>query len=183
MTGQLVVISGLPGVGKTTAAELLASRLGLVHLSVDPVEDALLSCGLPPGEPVGIAAYEAVRAMAEFNLRQRLGVVVDAVNDSAPARETWQRAAQATGAELVFVFLNIADLDAHERRLVNRDRGFSHVSEPSWEAVNRRRATYEDWPDTVLTIDAAASSPDGIADAIIRHLSNDSSARPSCNAT
>ncbi|MFD6897868.1 hypothetical protein ACFWB0_25465 [Rhodococcus sp. NPDC060086] len=67
MTGHLVVIFGLPGVGKTNVAEIAAARMGSVHLSIDAVEESILACGLPSGWQVGVAAYEAARAMAELN--------------------------------------------------------------------------------------------------------------------
>lgn len=83
--GRLLVISGLPGVGKTTVAERITARLGAVHVSVDVVEEALLGAGLEPGWTTGVAAYEAARAVVEANLRLGHRVVVDAVNDSEPA--------------------------------------------------------------------------------------------------
>lgn len=68
MIGRLVVISGLPGVGKTSIADVVAARVRAVHLSIDVVEEAILSCGLPPGRQMRVAAYEATRSMAEQNL-------------------------------------------------------------------------------------------------------------------
>ena len=56
MTGHLIVISGLPGVGKTSIAEIIAARTGSVHLSIDEVEESILACGLPRGWQVGVAA-------------------------------------------------------------------------------------------------------------------------------
>jgi predicted kinase len=82
----LIVVSGLPGVGNTVVAAAVAARLNGVHLSVDPVEYAMLRCDLPAGWNVGVAAYEAVRTMAESNLALGSVVVVDAVNDSEAAR-------------------------------------------------------------------------------------------------
>lgn len=64
MTGHLIVISGLPGDGKTSVAEIAAARTGSVHLSIDAVEESILACGLPPEWQVGVAAYEAALAMA-----------------------------------------------------------------------------------------------------------------------
>ncbi|WP_277050280.1 hypothetical protein [Ruania albidiflava] len=66
MTGHLIVISSLPGVGKTSVAEICAARLGSVHLSIDAIEESVLACGLPSGWQTGVAAYEAARAMAEM---------------------------------------------------------------------------------------------------------------------
>jgi len=98
VTGRLVVISGLPGVGKSSVAESLAARTGSVHLSVDVVEEAILGCGLPPGLEVGIAAYEAARAVAEQNLSLDRRVIVDAVNDSEEAGRTWRTATSRTAS-------------------------------------------------------------------------------------
>lgn len=51
---MLIVIGGLPGIGKTTLARLLAARLGAVHLRVDTIEQAIVRAGLarhPVGRP------------------------------------------------------------------------------------------------------------------------------------
>ena len=90
---MLLVVSGLPGTGKTTLADSLAGRLRAVRVSVDPVEEALLESGLPRSWESGAAAYRAGAAMAATNLAGGLPVVADAVNDSVAARaatyEAW----------------------------------------------------------------------------------------------
>ena len=100
---MLIVISGLPGTGKTAVAAEVARAADAIHLSIDTVEDALLGAGFPRSWTTGVAAYEAVRAAAEQNLDLGRVVVVDAVNDSEPARDTWRRAVATTGAPLMFV--------------------------------------------------------------------------------
>jgi len=64
----LVIVSGLPGTGKTAVAAGLAARSRAVHVSIDPIEDALLGSGLPATRETGVAAYEAARAVAEQDL-------------------------------------------------------------------------------------------------------------------
>ena len=44
--GALVVLSGLPGVGKTTVARLLSSAVGAVHLRIDTIETAMVESGI-----------------------------------------------------------------------------------------------------------------------------------------
>lgn len=171
MTGRLVVVSGLPGVGKTSVAVIVAVNTGSVHLSIDAVEDSILACGLPPGWQVGVAAYETVRAMAEQNLRLGHDVVVDAVNDSEEARQTWRTAAARTGASVEFVHLMISDALEHQRRLSGRDRGLTYVGEPTWADVQRRRADYAAWSDVVLEFDTATWAADEVADALTARLS------------
>jgi predicted kinase len=141
----LVVVSGLPGTGKTAVARAVARRLGAAHLSVDPVEDALLGAGLLAGLSTGIAAYEAVRAAAEDSLSVGVPVVVDAVNDSELARRTWRTAAERTGVPLHLVVLTMSDAVEHRRRLSERRRGLLHVPEPSWDDVLARAAAFESW--------------------------------------
>lgn len=171
MTSRLVAISGLPGVGKTSVAEIVAACTGSIHFSIDTVEESILACGLPAGTHVGVAAYEAIRAMAEQNLRLGHDVVVDAVNDSEEARQTWRTAAARTGARVDFVNLVVSDAQEHEGRLSGRDRGLAYVGEPTWADVQRRRADYAPWSDEVLELDTAARSATEVADELIACLS------------
>jgi predicted kinase len=162
----LIVVSGLPGVGKTAVAAAVAARLDAVHLSVDPVEDAMLGCGLPAGWNLGVAAYEAVRTMAEANLALGGMVVVDAVNDGEEARRTWRRAAAKHDAALSFVVLICSDLDEHRRRLEGRRRGLSHVPEPSWSRVLERARDYAPWSVERLEVDTARMSVESVCDEV-----------------
>lgn len=170
MNGRLVVVSGLPGVGKSTIAETVAARTRSVHLSIDAVEESILACGLPSGWKVGVAAYEAVRAMSEQNLLLGHDVIVDAVNDSEQARQTWRTTALRAGALIEFVYLRISDVREHERRISGRDRGLAYVGEPSWSDVQRRRAAFEAWSDEVLEFDTSAQSADEVADVLVAQL-------------
>ncbi|MET7418905.1 AAA family ATPase [Dactylosporangium sp. NPDC005555] len=162
---MLIVISGLPGTGKSAVAEGVAARLGAVQLSIDTVEDAMLGAGLAAGWETGVAAYEAVRAAAEQNLALGRDVVVDAVNDSEPARETWRRAASTAGVALRFVVVVCADRVEHRRRLEGRRRGLRHLPEPTWARVEALAGTYEPWKDPHVLLDATAPLADVIEEA------------------
>lgn len=151
----LIVISGLPGTGKSTVAAAVAARAGAVHFSVDDFEQALLASGVEQGWTTGVAAYEVVRVAAERTLALGHMVVVDAVNDSEPARDTWRRAASAAGSDLRFVVLTPPDALEHRRRLETRRRGLLHVSEPTWEQVEARAAAYAPWAEEPFAADAA----------------------------
>lgn len=166
--GRLLVISGLPGVGKTTVAQQAGVRLGAVHLSVDAVEEALLGAGLAPGWTTGVAAYEATRAVAESSLSAGHRVVVDAVNDSEPARQTWERAANAAGTvEIEWVVLVCSDEVEHQRRLSSRTRSFTHIPEPTWEQVRARAADYAAWQQPHRVLDTAGMSLDDVVAQIL----------------
>jgi predicted kinase len=150
----LLVVSGLPGTGKTAVARAVADQLTAVHLSIDPVENAMLGAGAEKGWTTGVSAYEAVRAMAEDNLTRGMTVVVDAVNDSEAARETWRRAADAAGTQVRFALLTLSDVEEHRRRLEGRERGMLQVGEPTWEQVQARATAYEPWVGPVTEVDA-----------------------------
>jgi len=158
--GALLVVSGLPGVGKTAVATEIARRVGGVHLSVDPVEDALLACGLEPGWQLGVAAYEAVASMASANLALGRTVVVDAVNDSEAARGTWSRVAEP----VTFVVLTCSDPVEHRRRLEGRWREFTRLLEPTWPMVCGRAASYAPWSGEYLEVDTCGLSVAEVCD-------------------
>ncbi|HUZ85188.1 MAG TPA: AAA family ATPase [Gaiellales bacterium] len=168
---MLVVISGLPGTGKSTVGAAVARCSRAVWLSVDAVEDALLGVGLPSDWTTGVAAYEAVAAAAAQNLRLGHPVIVDAVNDSEPARDTWRRAAEEASAPLVFVLLNPPPEQEHRRRLEGRTRQLSHQPEPTWEQVQARAQTFERWRDPPVSIDSGQPL-DVVIDEIIALVSH-----------
>lgn len=131
------------------------------------MEEALLAAGLLHGWQTGVAAYEAVGAMAELNLAAGRCVVVDAVNDSDPARGTWRRAAASAGAAVRWVVLTMSDTAGHAARVAGRARGFAHVPEPTWADVVDR--TVEPWTDPHRTIDVAGSSAADVAAEVERY--------------
>ena len=150
----LLVVSGPPGTGKSTVADLVAPRLPAVRLSIDDLEDAMRACGLS-AEETGVAAYEAVRAAAQQNLVLGSDVVVDAVNASTAARETWRRAAGASGTVLLLAVIDPPALSAmHRARLEGRARGFGALPEPRWDEVERLMAATEPWPHDAIRLSA-----------------------------
>jgi predicted kinase len=79
---MLIVLSGLPGVGKTTIARELACALAAVYLRIDSIEQALRQAGLA----VKAEGYAVAHAVAADNLRAGQTVVADCVNPSRSRR-------------------------------------------------------------------------------------------------
>ncbi|SDJ38544.1 AAA family ATPase [Nonomuraea jiangxiensis] len=153
---MLIVISGLPGAGKSSIAEALGRQLGTPVLSVDPVEAAMWRAGIDRDQPTGLAAYVVVEALASEMLALDQTVIVDAVNDVAEAREQWRGLALRRGVELRFIEVACSDPVLHQRRLENRRRGIDGFPEPTWASVQARRAGFEAWDEDRLALDSTA---------------------------
>ena len=151
----LVLMSGLPGVGKSTIASELGRLLPAVVLSVDHIEDAMLRAGLAPSFETGVAAYEVGAAVAREQLALGHSVIADAANYMEVGRDVWRRAARSQEALIRVVHVECSDLGAHEQRLLQRSRGLSHYPEPTWAEVEQRRLQVEPWSGAVVVVDSA----------------------------
>ncbi len=151
----LIVMAGLPGVGKSAVADALGRALSAAILAVDVIESAILRAGVGSDQPSGLAAYVVAEAIGARLLSQRQWVIIDAVNAVEPARQQWRTLARRHGVPLRIIEVICTDERLHRRRLEQRQRDLPHVSEPSWEDVVRRRAEYAAWAEERLVLDTA----------------------------
>ena len=142
---MLIAMAGLPGTGKSTIATVLGGRLNASVVSVDPIENAILSAGIDNDQPTGLAAYLVAETIAEAVIESGHHVIVDAVNAVDPAREQWVNLANRTGETLRFIEIMCSDPELHRERLESRYRELSHVDEPSWHAVEQSLDDYAQW--------------------------------------
>jgi predicted kinase len=154
---MLVVMTGLPGSGKSTIADAIGTALGAPVLSVDPIEDAMLRAGIGADQPTGYGAYVVVDALARHTLRLGLPVVVDAANLVAVAQDQWRRLAADCEVPMRVIEVVCSDPDEHRRRLAARVRGLTAYAEPTWADVEARRAASEPWPEAHPVLDSLAS--------------------------
>jgi predicted kinase len=151
----LVVMTGLPGSGKSMLAEAIGIGLPAMLVSVDPIEMALWRAGLPRTRAVGVAAYAAAAAVTENQLRLGHSVVVDAVNSHPEPRAMWQALATGYGCEMPVVEVRCSDHDLHRERLERRAADPAGPPPVTWDAVERAREAYTPWTDDRLVVDAA----------------------------
>jgi predicted kinase len=146
---MLVVLSGLPGVGKTTIARELAAAMGAVHVRIDSIEQALRDAGLKvEGE-----GYSVAYAVAEDNLRLGRTVVADCVNPWPLTRDKWRSVADQVGVRAVDVEIVCSDVDEHRRRVESRSTDIAGHRLPTWTEVVER--DYRAWVCERLVIDTA----------------------------
>jgi predicted kinase len=183
---MLVVMTGLPGTGKTMLAEAIGMALPAAVVSVDPVELALWRAGLPRTTAVGIAAYAVAAAVAEQQLRLGHAVIADAVNAAPGARQVWQSLAKGYDCELHVLEVVCSDEDLHRERVelrnaeaeetarreqARREQGRPsattvHAPVVTWAEVERARRSYRTWPLNRLVLDSAADFEQNIKTAL-----------------
>lgn len=153
---MLVVMSGLPGAGKSALAAAVGRETGMPVLSVDPVEAAMWRAGVGgpdrPEVPTGLAAYGVVQALARELLAAGHSLVVDAVNAVEPARAAWRDLALDVGVPIRWVEVVCSDPVLHRRRLAARGERYAGFREPTWAEVGTRET--EPWQDARLVVDS-----------------------------
>jgi len=151
---KVIVVSGLPGCGKSTLAEGLAKKLSLPIFSVDPIESAVIQSGFKRGFETGLAAYLVAEALAAEQLKLDISVIIDAVNPVQEARDMWKQLAGAHAAALTFIECTL-DRQIHRQRIEARVRNIEGIPEVTWQDVENRRGEYLEWHEERLILDTA----------------------------
>lgn len=146
---MLIVLSGLPGVGKTTIAHELAHAAGAVHIRIDSIEQALRN----RGHEVEAEGYDVAYAVASDNLRLGHTVVADCVNPWALTREAWHAVASRAGVRSVDVEIVCSDVEEHRRRVESRAADIPGHRLPAWSEVRGR--DYHPWTAERIVVDTA----------------------------
>ena len=155
-----MLITGLPGTGKSTTAEQAAALLGAPVLAHDwamsglrpfeAVQDALDSM-VPTGHrPVG---WSILSALARAQIRRGSSVVLDGVART-PEVDRCRAVADQEGARFVTVVTECADPATHRLRIESRRRSIPDWYELDWARVERSRSTWDDSLPADLTLQA-----------------------------
>lgn len=163
-------MSGLPVSGKSTFARHVSMALSVPVVSVDPIEAAMWSAGIPE-DMTGVAAYAVACAVAREQLGLGRSVIGDAVNPVEAAREMWRSLAREHGARLLVIECVCSDRRVHRGRVWVRKCNIPGMAEVTWERVEERKREYEPWADERLVLDAAQPLED-LADAAVGYARN-----------
>lgn len=117
----LVVVSGLPGSGKSYFSRQLASRAPLAVVESDAMRSALFGTPTHSG-PESARLFRACHALIEDLLRRGIPVLFDATNLVEQFRERLYSIAERTDAKLVLVRVEAPE-DVIAHRLSQREAG------------------------------------------------------------
>jgi predicted kinase len=161
---MLIILGGLPGVGKTTVAKHLAKQLKAMYLRVDTAEQILKKTAHLDG-PEG---YFVCYGIASENLRLGLTVIADSVNSIEVTREAWKNIAKEIDVAYVEIELICSNITEHQKRIETRISDVSGLKLPTWQAVLNR--TYEPWTSKHLVFDTSEKAVDEIVASIIEYI-------------
>jgi predicted kinase len=170
---QLIVMSGLPGTGKSTLAQRIAKHLKVPIFSVDPIESAIIKSGIKKSFETGYAAYLVAEKLAEEQIKLASTVVIDAVNAEDEGKQVWIDCAERLKTPLIVIECILQDEKLHRSRVETRVRGLHGFDELTWEQVLKRRKAYTPWRRNILTLEMSNTVDVNLKtalDFIARHL-------------
>ncbi len=160
----LVMLMGLPGVGKSYCAAALARELGAAHVATDHLRSRLFIVA-SYADLENAAVFGIAEALVEELLSERHIVVLDATHLVARNRAPAENVARARGAALHHVLVTADDGTARERLAARaRGRAADDHSDADVRVYERMRARdFEPPPAGYLEIHNGATVADGIA--------------------
>jgi len=167
----LIIVSGLPGTGKSFFCRKLAERLPFVILSSDTLRKILFPSPQYK-ESENKRLFSACHVLIEELLKKGIPIIFDATNLLERHREYLYRAAERAGAKLVVVWVE-APPEVVQRRLLAREKGTlpRYDSDAGWEVYNKMKPRREKISRNHFVVDtsqAIAPAVDKIVRAVKR---------------
>ena len=137
-----IVVSGLPGTGKSHFCRRLADRIPLIILESDLMRKALFPLPTYNAEE-SVRLFQAIHRLIEQLLKKGMSVVLDATNLSERNRERLYHIAYQCNVRLILVRVE-APLEVVQARLKNRMEGTAleeDHSEADWTVFQKMQGS------------------------------------------
>lgn len=167
---QLVVFSGVPGVGKSTLADAVGRALRVPVFAGDWLLGSLTPFGgryLDRSVQIG-AEMLTTLALRQLSLGQ--SAILDFPVEDPATRARWRSLADRAGARFGVVMCVCSDREVHRARLEGRTRGIPGWHDAgNWANVEKRLAEFPPWDGDVLTVDTIQPHDASVA-AVVRYF-------------
>ena len=163
----LIVVSGLPGTGKTFFSKGLAERVPLLVLESDALRKTLFSL---PSHSAGESSqlFRAIHLLIEELLKDGISLVLDATNLSERFRERLYSIADRTNARLVMVLVE-APPEVVRQRLADRAGDPEDNSDADWSVYCQMRPSVERISRNHYVIDTSRDT-EPVIDKVVREI-------------
>lgn len=166
---MLIILGGLPGVGKSSIAKMLAEKINAVYLRIDSIEQAIRNADQSNNEKEVFAqGYMAAYAIAKDNLEIGLTVIADSVNPIEVTRSDYRKIAQGADKPYAEIEIICSDKNKHKRRVETRKSTSSGLKLPTWQEVLNK--DYDAWETKHFTLDTAFDTVSESVEKIIATL-------------
>jgi predicted kinase len=166
----LIMVSGLPGTGKSFFCRKLVEKLPFLILASDALRKVLFPAP-QYNDQENKRLFSACHVLIEELLRKGIPVIFDATNLLEHHREYLYRAAQRAGAKLILVWVE-APPEVARQRLLAREKAAipDYHSEAGWEVYSKMRPRRERISRNHLVVDTSQDIT-GAVDKIVRAAS------------
>jgi len=136
-----IVVSGLPGTGKSHFCGKLEERLSFLILESDVLRKTLFSAPSHSRQE-SLRLFQAVHLLIEKLLKRGVSLILDATNLSERYREHLYSIAERVDAKLILVRVE-APPQVVQERLKNRLEGSEAKSDADWVVYQRMEPTVQ----------------------------------------
>jgi predicted kinase len=163
----LIVVSGLPGTGKSFFCRKLAERLSFLILASDTLRKILFPSPQYK-ESENKRLFSACHALIEDLLGKGIPVIFDATNLLEHHREYYYRAAERAGAKLILVWVEAPTEVVRQRLLARKKTAMpQYDSEAGWEVYNKMKPRRQRISRNHLVVDTSKDIT-AVIDKIVR---------------
>lgn len=143
----LVLITGLPGVGKSTLAEAVGRRLGIPVFALDWLLGAAVqSRACRPDADWAELGRRLLLMLAHRQFLFGQSAILDAPAHEPAWRDPFLEVAESDQVRLRIVEVQCPDEAQHRGRVTGRSRGIPGWHEFNWSHVERMKLRWQSWP-------------------------------------
>ena len=161
---MLIIVTGLPGTGKTTFAKALSDTLGVAHLNTDMIRHEHNKLGKYDFETKKLIYQVLYQRTARF-LAEGNSVIVDGTFYLAGLRKPFIHLADSHNCELIWIVIH-ADESVVEDRM-QRKRSYSEADYDVYQIIKRQ---YEPLEHVDISLHSDGSTMPQMLDQTIQYL-------------